>query len=418
MAAPQDPTQPSSPPRLLRWLLGGALLVQAALLLPPVWQALDPLAGIEAPWGWLASGLWLALAVGVALFPGAWGRRLGDLAIAPLLLLTVELGFRLGLRDPAAVARQRAPLEPADGDVPLMVPHPFLGFTGNPAHPSYNGLGFSGPDWSYTKPPGVQRVACLGASTTASGWPEDLQQYLDRVEPGAWEVMNFALPGWTSAHSLGNYVLNVRDFAPDWVVVHHAWNDRDQLRMGHCPRRDYFFAGSLALPVGAPRPSEHELAMLRGFVAWRALRLPAVRDLQDQADALVPHDQPDVHWGDCEEVEPFWALRRNLETLADLAAVDGTQVLLLTLPRSRDASVGKAEDFEAIGRGNDVSRALASERPELELIDLDARLAGRIDLFNDVAHVTSAGRALKAKAVADVLLAPAVEEPAPAEAQE
>jgi hypothetical protein len=37
--------------------------------------------------------------------------------------------------------------------------------------------------------------------------------------------MNFGHPYWTTNHSVVNFMLNVLDFHPDFVVIHHGWNE-------------------------------------------------------------------------------------------------------------------------------------------------------------------------------------------------
>jgi hypothetical protein len=39
---------------------------------------------------------------------------------------------------------------------------------------------------------------------------------------GRFEVLNFGLGFYTTAHSLVNYVLNVVDYHPGYLVIHHA----------------------------------------------------------------------------------------------------------------------------------------------------------------------------------------------------
>ena len=93
---------------------------------------------------------------------------------------------------------------------------------------TFNNFGFIGRDFAYAKPPGVIRIAALGASTTADGYPAMLEEYLNArvaAQSNRFEVMNFGQGYWTSAHVLVNFVLNVIDFAPDYIIIHQAAND-------------------------------------------------------------------------------------------------------------------------------------------------------------------------------------------------
>jgi hypothetical protein len=67
----------------------------------------------------------------------------------------------------------------------------------------FNNFGFIGRDFAYAKPPRVTRIAALGASTTADGYPAMLEEYLNArvaAQSNRFEVMNFAHGFYTSAH--------------------------------------------------------------------------------------------------------------------------------------------------------------------------------------------------------------------------
>src|SRR5207237_10599921 len=94
---------------------------------------------------------------------------------------------------------------------------------------TYNIFGFNGRDFAYAKPPGVIRIAALGASTTEDGYPAMLEEYLNTriaAQSNRFEVMNFGHAYYTSAHVLVNFVLNVIDFATAYVIIHQAANNQ------------------------------------------------------------------------------------------------------------------------------------------------------------------------------------------------
>ena len=111
------------------------------------------------------------------------------------------------------------------------VPHPFLQYTrprtkvpGSDGNYYYGFKALTLAD--VPKPKGVIRIACLGASTTEDGFPELVQEYLGRALPSEKiQVLNFGITWWSSVHSLVNYILNVVDFKPDYVVVEENCND-------------------------------------------------------------------------------------------------------------------------------------------------------------------------------------------------
>ncbi len=72
------------------------------------------------------------------------------------------------------------------------------------------------------------RIACIGGSTTESGWPELMEEYLNKTsESTRFQVFNFGIGWWSSIHSTVNYILNVIDFNPDYAIIHDNCNDHN-----------------------------------------------------------------------------------------------------------------------------------------------------------------------------------------------
>jgi lysophospholipase L1-like esterase len=404
---------PPPSPRWLSWprLLAGLYLLLAVLCCPPLWQRFDPVPDVASPAGWWITAALALLGLAGLLLPPGWAARVVAIALAPALLLGVELGARGSLRSPTHRGFQEMILSEGNEGKPELSYHPFLQYTGNPELERYNGLGFYGDQPRYTKAPGVRRVVCLGASTTASGYPARLQRLLDEAQPGRWEVISFALEGWTSANSLVNFVLNVRDFEPDWVVVHHGWNDNGILAAGACPRRDYLHAPDLADLVQLPPPSPTEAALRRGSVLWRRLRYNRVPLVHEARTEDLRRRRPETRWSDCEPVDAFWSLRRNLRTIAQLAALDGSGVVFMTQPHALDPRLDPNGLGPALDAANDSVRSVQAELPGVILVDLAAELTGEDELFIDLGHLVPRGIGVKAQRVADALLAAEPEQP-------
>jgi lysophospholipase L1-like esterase len=96
-----------------------------------------------------------------------------------------------------------------------------------------NSLGFRGDEITREKPPGVFRIAVLGDSALfgagerqAETAPQRLQALLDQRLPGGYQVINAAVPGYSTAD--GVYVLEHRalPLKPD-VVIAGFNNDAD-----------------------------------------------------------------------------------------------------------------------------------------------------------------------------------------------
>jgi lysophospholipase L1-like esterase len=99
---------------------------------------------------------------------------------------------------------------------------------------SINRLGFRGTEITAEKPPGVFRIAVLGASTTFCAevssddavWVQMLGPLLQpQIKDRKIEVINGGVPGYTVASSRKNWRHNIERLKPDWVIVYHATND-------------------------------------------------------------------------------------------------------------------------------------------------------------------------------------------------
>ncbi|MDB4442598.1 SGNH/GDSL hydrolase family protein [bacterium] len=223
-------------------------------------------------------------------------------------------------------------------------PHPFLQFTGRPGITfqgqafgtllPFNKLGFNSPDLPEKKPPNTIRVACLGGSTTADGYPHQLERFLRRRagQDYSFQAMNFGLGWYTSTHSVVNFVLNALDYSPDYVVFLHAINEgRGRGRVGGV-RGDYTH---LCKPFEYPRIKDAYL--VRASVIYRYLK-QVIRGTPDWAfldSAVVRH-------GKQREGDPYADLldlklyERNTRTIVDLALVRGITPVLTTQPHSTD----------------------------------------------------------------------------------
>lgn len=122
---------------------------------------------------------------------------------------------------------------------------------------SSNSFGFTDAEWELAKTPGVPRILCLGASTTAGGnqsgrpgsYPILLEEALELATQRDFEVMNAGISGWTTAEAVSAWFLTLQDFRPDLVLLHFAINDVHP-RMRADFRADYSH-WRIPLPVNA-----------------------------------------------------------------------------------------------------------------------------------------------------------------------
>ena len=95
---------------------------------------------------------------------------------------------------------------------------------------STNSHGLRDQEYSKAKPPGTYRIAILGSSyTMGSGVADDqvyetlVEQQLNTLYAGGqyrrYEILNFAVGGYTHAHQVAVYQDKVRQFSPDLVIL-------------------------------------------------------------------------------------------------------------------------------------------------------------------------------------------------------
>lgn len=203
------------------------------------------------------------------------------------------------------------------------------------------------------------RVAVVGGSTTfgtrvtdADSWPWLLQEQLgDR-----FAVVNYGVPGYTTAENIVQMALLVPEIAPDVVVFYEGWND---IRNYHWPgfEPDYVNHGLTQFDTLIPSPPDRSTAWSRaardsfvlGLVA-RALGTPLGAAPAPPSSAADP------------DVDRIYV--RNLRTLQTLATRFGAAALFV-------AQVINEPNFTARG----VSR---SWTPYVE----DAALPGLLRAFN------------------------------------
>jgi len=332
----------------------------------------------------------------------------GYLEVAASLTVRYLLGC-LGRGVPFAAKLRRYITENPDNlYYSRYVPHPFLQYTGrrtrvegSEANYHYGFKNLTLED--VPKPPGVIRIACLGGSATEDGYPEVLQEHLNRPgAPARFQGMNFGITWWSSVHCIVNYILNVIDFKPDYIVFHENCND-------HLYRGFPGFRGDAAhaYRVFQVPPTAGE-AFFKVSILYRIVRIalawlvPSVfRVTPTMADIGL---QP----GKTFEYKPeeLRVFRRNLGTLCAVAAAEGSKVCLATMPLSltRDFNEEHARVYRPhTEQANRMIREVAEERHVL-LADLDALMTGREAFFRYPVHTTPEGDLTKARTIAELVL--------------
>ena len=284
-------------------------------------------------------------------------------------------------------------------------PTAYYGWVFSPDLPSVNHSGFLGTDVERARHPGVLRIACLGGSTTAGNryagpqgsYPGALESILAERLGRPFEVLNFGVPGWTTAESLVQWILDGQDYRPDLVFIHHASNDLfPRLAPGFRSDYTHFFHPWRTRPTSA---------LHRFLTRWSDLY--ALQELRGGGFDLFTHVAiPEREFAP--EVLPGTdgAYRRNLETLIDNVRRIGAVPVLMTMAWEPNRAVTRFGELCIVGLvdRNQVTRDVAAGTA-CELFDLarseDSELGAS---YIDLVHLTPEGNHRKAELVADFLL--------------
>jgi len=304
------------------------------------------------------------------------------LLVGSFLLFGVaaEVGFRVLYPDdgPAAATIVRLQRSLRENRGSPYVPHPFVSHVFAPG-PGVNARGFRGEDLPVERRPGVKRIACIGGSTTVS-YPMCLTQFLVTIRAAPVEIMNFGVPAWSTAESLVNLCLNVQDFKPDALVIHHAANDT-LARI--CPgfRSDYsHWRKPYEEPFGWFTKFAARHSQLYAYWLWkRGIR-------QFDVKAAMARDLPDPVLGPDQAPLPAtgYAFERNIRTMVLLGRTWGARSFLVTMPFKTGATGGRIYQV-TIRDHNRRLRRLAREL-KCDLVDLAEMLEGHPEYFKDLVH--------------------------------
>lgn len=296
------------------------------------------------------------------------------------------------------------------------------------------------------------RIVCLGGSTTygynhrpESVWPAVTERLL-RERGYDVEVINAGMQWYATAHSLANYVLHMRYYEPDVVVVVHGVNDlcRSFPRFGEPdPELDYgSYQGPMRLALGAARRSSsapgRRPQLIAGSALWTLVctatnfnryYYSALRERSPHSPNGRKSDRKvnevgefDFTPADYPSIESF---QTHLSYLVEACRHDGRRVLLGTQAHiyGRDTAEGDAGPRHRMRKslfhvpGGVVSpsslggamRAIREAVFEIArqhgvpVADAEAAIDSRPEYFQDDFHLTVAGHKLVAGVLAKQL---------------
>lgn len=279
----------------------------------------------------------------------------------------------------------------------LLVADPELGYRFNPAYPGVNSLGLRGPE---PGPLGRQRLIVLGDSVAASvdGFVALLA---NRVGP-RWEVINAAVPGYTTYQERKLFERELLFLRPKLVVLQYCLNDNHQfLHRFDSQKRMLFTEEAHRTLVGSPGLggwlARHSYLAFRVRLAW--LQAAA----KGRAGQYPWENQPDVAvaWRD----DSWKQFEDHLRAIRDEAKQAGGRLVVLMVPYRPQL------DPEVLNKGPSyvlkpqAKMAEICDRNQVPLLDLYPVIArrGGADLFTDHYHFNPGGHEVVAGALAEFL---------------
>ncbi len=276
--------------------------------------------------------------------------------------------------------------------------HPQYLYTFQPSPPRIGETGFTGPMPEIPKAPGELRIIVLGDSTSAGehAWPARLTRLLKANGVHKAAVANLAIPGYTSREGLN--VLRHLGLAldPDIVIAAFGHNDL-QAGMYAGFKANYSHFRKPFAP-----PSDAGLRDLFDRWCTRRIFLYAFTRRQKGLPPLMGYRLDDyILWRKAQLLDqPNFggefaaAFSDHMNSIVDEARNAGATAVLMTTPWCFDKcpSQSKAILRDGLKVVNGIIRAV----DEALVIDLDAQLSGRCELFMDHIHATPLGDDMRA----------------------
>jgi len=290
-----------------------------------------------------------------------------------------------------------------------------------------NSYGFRAPEIQLEKRLGVVRIACMGASETfgyyesAGGeWPAQLQQALDRRQPGRYEVINTALAGYLLSSNTVNLERRILRFSPDVVILYQSFFDylnphgRPATVQGTAVSGRPASENSIDVFSLKPRSVRKAKPMIKSLVPQPILRKYQIwraMDLLGQVRKQRGYDVP------IDEVSPerLDELKKDLHKFERLCTdADATVVVATHAYYWNEYTIAEAwrympyltrEGLVSAGRVlNQWLREVAAEN-QIVCVDIARTVPANHANFVDYAHFTDAGAKRAAEAFAEAVLA-------------
>lgn len=289
-----------------------------------------------------------------------------------------------------------------ESNIPFHVPHPYLCFALNPAHPEVNSHGFYGKEIPPNSDGSRLRIVAIGGSTTfgvyvgiENAYPKLLENILrNRTNNDKIDVINAGVVIYSTFESLINLELRILELKPQIVLCHHAANDILDTRFSQ-----YNPDGFRADWDGS---QTFKSFLVNHFYIFATITKLMGKNFNDTLTSLThrPGIAPPFPEGNWKlDQYPTKYFTRNINNMVLLTHATGAKFVLCTFPYRP----GDLKNEIGLPKMNLVIRKIASLN-KVPLIDLEREMPPRMDIWLDEIHGNKDCHMLKAKIIADELL--------------
>jgi len=305
--------------------------------------------------------------------------------------------------------------------------HPYLPYVLRPNYKSqdnhftHNAYGFRGKPFQIKKPQFVKRIVALGASSTYGIWVPDKKTYPAQLrqlfkENGIEnvEVLNAAVPGWTSMETFINFHLRVQNLRPDMIIFYQGRNDifpqafnNFRSDYQHYRKPDYSFRytnyfhrylfrlSNAFLIMSYSDKGRFGLSRLEENPAYGSINYENRPDSNDMVHNLSDNGRLDVYRNNLESIIQL-ALSKNIVVIVSTFAFLKDRYGSGVIPKNRETLPRIEKQIMSM---NEIIREVA-ELYDVTLVDTDSELHDRLpELLVDDCHFNEKGQIARAKLI-------------------
>jgi lysophospholipase L1-like esterase len=291
-----------------------------------------------------------------------------------------------------------------------------LGYKLNPELPGANSLGIGHGEISDVKPSGLFRVLILGDSIAwdrgrVLGLPEGSRGFVTQVQErfgslrtGPVDVINAAIPGYTTYQERTLFERDLARFAPDLVILQYCLNDNHR------------FLHMLNLTGRWLVTPEAERAMLPEGQGWLTSFVRSsylLMELRVRLSGLQKRAAGRFPWDSNMDMAPAWQdqtwsdFAGHLQAIRDHLIRSGGRLAVVAVPLEAQLDQALLDRDTAYTVKPQRRLAEVCERLGVPLLDLHPAFLANRDrrLYDDGIHLTASGHAVAADQILEFLQA-------------